>query len=388
MIKKIFLKSGKERSLERFHPWVFSGAIQKKEEVVEGDLVHVFSHKNKFLGLGHYQDSSISVRVFSFEQVDINHEFWVTKLKKALNTRLKSNIITPETNMYRLVHGEGDHLSGLIVDVYGSVAVIQPHSYGMYLSGKQIANAIDEVFNFKLTEIILKHPSILKTDMEVEVLKGEKKSTYTAQEWSVKYNLDLIDGQKTGFFVDQRENRRILGELSKGKKVLNTFCYNGGFSLCALNSGAEKVVSVDVSKHAIEQTKNNLSLNNYSFEKHPCIAMDTFKFFESNNEDFDIIVLDPPAFAKHLSAKHNALKGYQRLNATALQHIKPGGILFTFSCSQVIDKELFYNAVVAASIQTGREIKVLQRLSQPSDHPVSIYHPEGEYLKGLILEVL
>lgn len=385
-MKKIELKPGKESLIERRHPWVFSGALNVKEAIEDGTLVKVTTKKGQFLGIGHFQNASIAVRVISFEDRPIDHDFWVTAIKRAAETRQRLQLPNPDTNIYRLVHGEGDLLTGLIIDVYDDTAVIQPHSQGMYLQAAEIAAALQDVLGSSLKNIILKHPSHVKNE-EAEVLLGEARAMYTAREWGITFNLDLLNGQKTGFFVDQRENRNRLGAYSKGKKVLNTFCYNGGFSLCALHAGAEKVVSVDVSAPAIDQTIENLKVNGYSPDAHPCLAIDTFKYLENNAEDFDVIVLDPPAFAKHLSARHNALKGYQRLNALALKQIKPGGILFTFSCSQVIDKNLFYNAIVAAAIQAGRSVKVLERLSQPGDHPVSIFHPEGEYLKGLVLEV-
>lgn len=385
-MKTIVLKPGKEKSLQRKHPWVFSGALDLKEPLEDGELVKITSKKGKFFGIGHYQNASIAVRIISFSDQPIDHTFWVDALHRARQTRSKLHLPNEDTDMYRLVHGEGDQLTGLIVDIYSDTAVIQPHSQGMFLQAKDIAKALREVLGEQVKNIILKHPNSI-SDTDAEVLFGESKPAYQAKEWGVTFELDLLNGQKTGFFVDQRENRRRLGEYSKGKKVLNAFCYNGGFTLCALHAGAEKVVSVDISKPAIEQTKDNLKVNGYEPEQHPCEAIDTFQYLEKNSEEFDVIVLDPPAFAKHLSARHNALKGYQRLNALALRKIKPGGILFTFSCSQVIDKTLFYNAIVAAAIQANRTVKVLERLSQPGDHPVSIFHPEGEYLKGLILEV-
>ena len=376
-MKTIALKSGKERSLQRKHPWVFSGALNLQEEVENGELVRIVNKKGQFLGIGHYQNASIAVRIISFEDVAIDHGFWVNALRKASETRTRLSLPDEATSIYRLVHGEGDMLTGLIIDVYGDTAVIQPHSQGMYLQATDISEALKDVLGSSLTTCILKHPSNVKNE-DAEVLFGDSKEIYQTKEWDVTYKLDLLNGQKTGFFVDQRENRKRLGEYSKGKKVLNTFCYNGGFSLCALKAGAEKVVSIDVSKQAIEQTKDNLKANGFDPEVHECIAMDTFEYMQQNSEDFDVIVLDPPAFAKKMSARHNAM---------ALRQIKSGGILFTFSCSQVVDKTLFYNAIVAAAIQAGRNVKVLERLSQPADHPVSIFHPEGEYLKGLILEV-
>jgi 23S rRNA (cytosine1962-C5)-methyltransferase len=386
-VKTIQLKSGKERSLERKHPWVFSGALNLKAEIENGELVRIESKRGDFLGIGHYQNASIAVRIISFEDLAIDSIFWKSKLQKAFETRRSIGLPNGNTDIFRLVHGEGDGLTGLIIDIYADTAVIQPHSHGMYLQANEVAEALNSALDGLIHNIILKHPSSASRE-EAEVLFGERKDQYPAKEWGITYQLDLINGQKTGFFVDQRENRKRLGEYSRGKKVLNTFCYNGGFSLCALKEGASQVVSVDVSKSAIAETVENLKANGYDPEKHECIAVDTFQYLQENETDFDVIVLDPPAFAKHLSAKHNALKGYQRLNAMAIQQIKPGGILFTFSCSQVIDKTLFYNAIVAAAIQTGRQVKVLERLSQPADHPVSIYHPEGEYLKGLILQVL
>lgn len=384
-MKTLQLKPGKERSLERKHPWVFSGALDLRQPTEDGELVRIESRRGQFLGIGHYQNASIAVRIISFDDVLIDSSFWDSAIQKAFDTRKSLGLPSHETTIYRLVHGEGDGLTGLVVDVYGATAVIQPHSQGMFLQAGEIAEAIKGVLGSAVKTIILKHPS--SSSQEADVIFGEKSAHYQASEWGVNYQLDLLGGQKTGFFVDQRENRKRLGAYSSGKKILNTFCYNGGFSLCALQSGASKVVSIDVSKSAIEQTRVNLELNGYSADLQPCLAIDTFQYLQENTEDFDVIVLDPPAFAKHLSARHNALKGYQRLNALAIEQIKPGGILFTFSCSQVVDKTLFYNAIVAAAIQAGRNVKVLERLSQPGDHPVSIYHPEGEYLKGLVLEV-
>lgn len=383
----IQLKHGKENSLERFHPWVFSGAIAKIEEPAQnGDLVRVVSSRGKFLGIGHYQNASIAVRIISFHDVPVDEAFWQNKIQAAWDTRSRIGLPNTQTNMFRWVHGEGDGLTGLVIDCYGDTVILQPHSTGMFRSANEIADALVVIGGQHIKNILLKHPSA-SSDEPAELLRGEIKSEYQAKEWGINYRLDLVKGQKTGFFVDQRENRRILGNYSKGKSVLNTFCYNGGFSLCALEAGAVKVVSVDASKSAILQTQANLELNGFDPVTHPCIAADTFDFLNTNHEVFDIIILDPPAFAKHMSARHNAIKGYQRLNAEAIKHIKPGGILFTFSCSQVVDKNLFYHAIVAAAIQSGRQVKVLERLSQPADHPVSIFHPEGEYLKGLVLEV-
>lgn len=386
-MKVVHLKQGKERSLERFHPWVFSGAIEGGDSPEDGELVRVETKRGQFLGLGHYQNASIAVRIISFADTPVDAAFWSQKFTAAFHSRQKAGLPNSETNSYRLVHGEGDGLTGLVVDIYDDTAVVQPHSLGMYKAGSLIKEGLIVTLGSSLKNILLKHPSGANQGQS-EVLIGTIPEVVNVQEWGIKYKLDLVKGQKTGFFVDQRESRKRLGLYSAGKKVLNTFCYNGGFSLCALQGDASKVVSVDVSKTAIEQTQANLILNGYSAEDNPCLAVDTFKFLEENQEDFDIIVLDPPAFAKHLSARHQALKGYQRLNALAISQIKPGGILFTFSCSQVVDKTLFYNAIVAAAIQAGRQVKVLERLSQPADHPVSIYHPEGEYLKGLILEVI
>lgn len=385
-MKTITLKPGKERSLERKHPWVFSGALRQGEQINDGELVTVTSKKGKFLGIGHFQNASIAVRIITFDDQPIDHAFWVQALRKAYATRSRLGLPHSSTNIYRLVHGEGDGLTGLIIDVYDHTAVIQPHSQGMYLQAREIGHALREVLGDQVETCILKHPSHVK-DEAAQVLFGQSQPSYRAQEWGITFQLDLLHGQKTGFFVDQRENRNRLATYSRGKSVLNTFCYNGGFTLCALQAGAARVVSIDVSKAAIEQTTNNLQINGFDPEQHPCLAMDTFEYLQQAQEDFDVMVLDPPAFAKHLSARHKALKGYTRLNAMALRHMQPGGILFTFSCSQVVDKTLFYNAIVAAAIQAGRTVKVLERLSQPGDHPVSIFHPEGEYLKGLILEV-
>lgn len=388
----IILKKGKEYSIERFHPWIFSGAIQKMQgNLTDGCWVKVFSYKNEVLGFGHYQNGSIAVRMLSFGKQVPDENFWVNKLSNALKVRGNSGLPTTTTNAYRLVHGEGDGLPGLIIDIYDGVAVVQAHDAGMHLDRNEIAQALQTVLGKQLKAVYYKShgtlPGKLRDAHLDEYLFGQGIAAHVVVENDNKFLIDWEEGQKTGFFLDQRENRKLLGAFSKGKKVLNTFCYTGGFSVYALHAGAELVHSVDASEKAIALTRKNLELNGYDATAHTCFAVDTFDFLKDKQDQYDVIVLDPPAFAKHRDARHQAVKGYQRLNTEAMKKIKPGGIIFTFSCSQVVDRQLFYDTVVSAAIQAGRQIKVLHHLSQPADHPVSIFHPEGEYLKGLVLYV-
>ena len=389
---KIILNAGKEQSLKRFHPWVFSGAIKKIQgEVQDGDVVDVYSNQNEYLGTGHYQKGSITVRIFSFEPTAADGEFWRKKLQQAYLFRQQLGFTNnPQTNVYRLVFAEGDGLPGLIIDVYGGTAVIQAHSIGMYRSKNQIAQALQEVYGNNLQAIYDKSAETLhlqETDAPLNsYLLGSGEEAQIVTENHNQFYVDWITGQKTGFFIDQRENRELLAKYAPGKSVLNTFCYTGGFSVYALNAGASLVHSVDSSKKAIELTDRNAALNNAG-ERHASFAVDTFSFFKNQPQTYDIIILDPPAFAKHHNVRHNAVMGYKRLNAEALKQIKPGGILFTFSCSQAVDRYLFNNTIMAAAIEAGRNIKIMHHLSQPADHPVSIFHPEGEYLKGLVLFV-
>jgi 23S rRNA (cytosine1962-C5)-methyltransferase len=388
----IILKKGKEYSIERFHPWIFSGAIQKMQgNLTDGCSVRVFSYKNEVLGYGHYQNGSIAVRMLSFDAQAPAEDFWINKLSNALNVRRSSGLPTANTNAFRLVHGEGDGLPGLIIDVYDGVAVVQAHDVGMHLDRHEISQALQIVLGQELKVVYYKShgtlPGKLRDAQQDEYLFGAGIPAHVVVENDNKFLIDWEEGQKTGFFLDQRENRKLLGDFSKGKKVLNTFCYTGGFSVYALHAGAELVHSVDASEKAIALTRKNLELNGYNSTTHTCFAVDTFDFLKDKQDQYDVIVLDPPAFAKHRDARHQAVKGYQRLNTEAMKKIKAGGIIFTFSCSQVVDRQLFYDTIVSAAIQAGRQIKVLHHLSQPADHPVSIFHPEGEYLKGLVLYV-
>lgn len=385
----IFLKRGREASVLRFHPWVFSGAIERMEGTpADGDWVEVKASNKNTLGFGHYQKGTITVRLISFGEQAPNSKLFHHKIKNAFTQRSLTRVINEHTNCYRLIHGEGDGLPGLIIDVYNGVAVMQAHSTGMHLQRNEIAKAIKETLEEQIHAIYYKSQTTLPGKTENEYLLGMGAVPHVVMEHGNKFFVDWEEGQKTGFFLDQRENRKLLGEMSKGFSVLNTFCYTGGFSVYALNAGASIVHSVDASAKAIELTKKNIELNGFDAIANECVAADTFDFLKDKKDMYDVIILDPPAFAKHKDSRHQAMKGYQRLNAEAMKVIKPNGILFTFSCSQVVDKQLFYDTVVSSAIQAGREIKVLQQLGQPADHPVSIYHPEGEYLKGLVLYVI
>jgi 23S rRNA (cytosine1962-C5)-methyltransferase len=382
------LKQGRDHSVKRFHPWIFSGGIESVEGSPEdGDWVEVKDASKKTVGFGHYQKGTITVRVISFSAEKPSEKLYSDKITQALQQRLGTKVISEETDAYRLVHGEGDGLSGLIIDVYHGVAVMQAHSAGMHNDRQLIADAIKKVLKENLSAVYYKSQTTLKAPTENSYLYGMAVVPHTILEHGNKFFVDWEEGQKTGFFLDQRENRRLLGEMAQGKKVLNTFCYTGGFSVYALQNGAEFVHSVDASEKAIEMTRKNLQLNEFDFNENACVASDTFDFIKDKKDVYDLIILDPPAFAKHKEAKHQAMKGYQRLNAEAMRIIKSGGIIFTFSCSQVVDRQLFYDTVVSSAIQAGRQIKVLHHLAQPADHPVSIFHREGEYLKGLVLYV-
>jgi 23S rRNA (cytosine1962-C5)-methyltransferase len=384
----ITLKRGREASVRRFHPWVFSGAIQSTEGKPEdGEWVDVKDFQKETLGFGHYQKGTITVRLLSFDKKAPDKRIYADKIVRAFNQRVFTKVINEHTNSYRLVHGEGDGLPGLIVDVYNGVAVMQAHSLGMHNDRQLIADAIKETLFDSVHSIYYKSQSTLGIKVENEYLLGMGVVPHVITEHNNKFYVDWEEGQKTGFFLDQRENRRLLGQMTKGVSVLNTFCYTGGFSVYALNAGATLVHSVDASEKAIGLTRKNIELNGFDSQQQECFAVDTFDFLKDKKDKYDLIILDPPAFAKHKDARHQAMKGYQRLNAEAMRVIKPNGIIFTFSCSQVVDKQLFYDTVVSSAIQAGREIKVLQHLGQPADHPVSIYHPEGEYLKGLVLYV-
>lgn len=391
--KKVYLKPGKEESLKRFHPWVFSGAIARIEgEPEEGEIVDVFTSKKEFIACGHYQVGSIAVRVLSFTQQEIDRDFWRQKLQVSKDLRVALGLIgNPENNTYRLVHGEGDNLPGLIIDVYDHTAVVQAHSAGMHVFRMEIAEALSEVMGDIVQNIYYKSETTLpfKADLlarENGFIKGGSPEN-VAMENGLKFHVDWLKGQKTGFFVDQRENRHLLERYSKGRNVLNMFCYTGGFSFYAMRGGANLVHSVDSSAKAIDLTNENVQLNFPGDPRHQAFAEDAFKYLDRMGDQYDLIILDPPAFAKHRDAVRNALRGYTKLNAKAFEKIRPGGILFTFSCSQVVNKDNFRNAVFTAAAQSGRSVRILHQLTQPGDHPVNIYHPEGEYLKGLVLYV-
>jgi len=389
---QVILKPGKEQSLQRFHPWIFSGAIHEiVGRVEEGDVVEVVSNKGDFLAMGHCQIGSIAVRIFSFEKVEPDFNFWRGKLAKAFEVRQKLGLAdNPHTNVYRLVHGEGDGLPGLIVDFYNGTAVMQAHSAGMYVIRETIAKALKDVLGDRLDAVYDKSEKTVpfKADLEAknEYLLGVS-TKFEVLENGNRFNVDWVEGQKTGFFVDQRENRRLVQEYSKDRKVLNMFCYSGGFSFYAMRGGAKMVHSVDSSAKAIELTNDNVKLNFPDDTRHEAFVADCFNYMDQNQGKYDLIILDPPAFAKHRDALPQALKGYKRLNLKAFQQIAPGGIVFTFSCSQVVTKDKFREAVFSAAAISGRKVRILNQLVQPADHPVDIYHPEGEYLKGLVLYV-
>lgn len=390
-MKSIFLKPRKEESLKRFHPWVFSGAIHHmSEEPEEGEIVSVYTHKNEYIATGHFQIGSIMVRVLSFEKEAIDQDFYERKLTIALDVRRRIGIIGNNNNTYRLVHGEGDNLPGLVIDVYGHTAVMQAHSVGMHKDRKILASALKNVMGDEVHNIFYKSETTLpyKADLGQEngFLLGNDTEDI-AIENGLKFHVDWLKGQKTGFFVDQRDNRSLLEHYSKGRKVLNMFCYTGGFSFYAMRGGAEIVHSVDSSQKAIDLTKANVTLNFPDDNRHEAFAEDAFKYLEKMIQPYDLIILDPPAFAKHKDALRNALKGYTRLNKKAFEKIQPGGILFTFSCSQAVNKDQFRTAVFTAAASAGRKVRILHQLHQPADHPINIYHPEGEYLKGLVLYV-
>ncbi|WP_424049902.1 class I SAM-dependent rRNA methyltransferase [Prevotella melaninogenica] len=399
MYKQVYLKRGKEESLLRFHPWIFSGAINKIEEgLEEGDIVRVMTHDKKFIAVGHFQIGSIAIRVLSFHDVKIDDKFWESRLKAALQVRQAIGVIREESTgtglfpntTYRLVHGEGDNLPGLIIDIYGKTAVMQAHSVGMHVCREVIAKALVKVMGDKLDSIYYKSETTLpyKADLGQEngFIYGDTDNNI-AIENGLKFHIDWLKGQKTGFFIDQRENRSLLEYYAKGRSVLNMFCYTGSFSVYAMRGGAEVVHSVDSSAKAIELTNKNIELNFPNDSRHEAICEDAFKYLDDNDGKYDLIILDPPAFAKHRNALKNGLRGYTRLNVKGFEKIKPGGTLFTFSCSQVVTKDNFRQAVFTAAAQAGRKVRILHQIHQPADHPINIYHPEGEYLKGLVLYV-
>lgn len=392
MYKSVYLKKGKEDSLKRFHPWIFSGAIAKMDEdIAEGDFVRVFTSYDEFIAVGMYQIGSIAVRVLSFDDITIDRAFWETHLRSALDMRKAIGLLdNPQSTTYRWVHGEGDNLPGLVVDCYGGTAVMQAHNVGIHLNRKEISEAMVNVADGRIKNIYYKSETTLpfKADVEHEneFIYGKMVDDVTVEN-GLKFHVDWLRGQKTGFFVDQRENRHLLETYAKGRSVLNMFCYTGGFSVYAMRGDAKLVHSVDSSAKAIELTNRNIEMNFPGDKRHEAFCEDAFKFLDANDNKYDLIVLDPPAFAKHRAALRNALKGYTRLNVKGLQRIKPGGILFTFSCSQIVTKENFRNAVFTAAVQANRKVRILHQLHQPADHPINIYHPEGEYLKGLVLYV-
>ena len=393
-MKKVILKPTKEKSLLRKHPWLFSGAIKKIDDNIhDGDIVRIYSNKDKYLATGHYNEGNISVRIFDFMDQIINDEFWEEKIKKALFLRNSSILINDSNNVYRLIHAEGDHMPGFICDIYNQVAVFQFHSIGMWklkeLFSKIIQKLIPKIeMIYDKSEKTLPKKHIDQYSIENSyLLKNLEISNTTVLEYGNEFKIDWENGQKTGFFIDQRENRKFLGEMSKGKKILNTFCYSGGFSIYALNSGAKEVHSLDSSQKAIDLVDENIEFVKENNIKHLSIVEDAMSFIKDLDHEYDIIVLDPPAFAKHIKVKHKALQGYKRLNIKAIEQIKPNGILFTFSCSQVIDNNLFRHMVLSSAIIAGRNVSILKQLHQPADHPINIFHPESEYLKGLILKV-
>lgn len=383
------ITKGKEHSIQRKHPWVFSGALSTDTtDLTDGDLVCLATKKQQILGIGHFQHATIAVRMLSFDYETIDQAFYEKRLDNAYQLRLRIGLLHPSNNIFRLCHGEGDLLPGLIIDYYNGVAVIQCHSYGMYRQVEIIAAALQKVMGKDLLAIYHKSSETLPKREEISdgYLFGEVTVPHIASENGVKYNIDWINGQKTGFFIDQRENRALLGKYAQGKKVLNTFCYSGGFSLQALQHGAELVHSLDSSKKAIALTDANVELNQF-MDRHASIVDDAMDYMKSLAEDYDIIVLDPPAFAKHRDKRHQAIQGYKRLNAHAIRQIKAGGLIFTFSCSQVVDTQLFTNTVIAAAIEAGRSCRILEQLHQPADHPIQAFHPEGAYLKGLVIQI-
>lgn len=389
--KKIILKRGKEESLQRFHPWVFSGAIAHIDNgIEEGDIVDVYSNDGNFIAVGHYQIGSIAVRVLDFAQRTIDKAFFAERLQKALELRKSIGLIRPDNNAFRLVYGEGDFLPGLVIDVYDKTAVVQAHSPGMHFARDIIASALVDITGGVLCNVYYKSETTLPYKAELDPQNDYIIGSYDsniAMENGLKFRVDWLRGQKTGFFVDQRDNRSLLERYSQGRSVLNMFCYTGGFSFYALRGNAKLVHSVDSSAKAIQLTNENVELNFPGDKRHQAFEEDAFKFLNGIDGKYDLIVLDPPAFAKHKSALKNALVGYRKLNAKAFDKIRPGGILFTFSCSQAVSKEQFRLAVFSAAAQSGRKVRILHQLTQPADHPVSIYHPEGEYLKGLVLYV-
>ena len=388
-MKKIVLKKGKENFLDRKHPWIFSGALSTNTaEIEDGELIELTDFKGDFCAIGFFQPGSIAVRILSFESRPIDQAFWDERIKKAVSLRRELGLISKENNICRLVHGEGDQLTGLIIDFYNGIAILQAHAVGMYNHRNEISSSLQKVLGTHLTAIYSKSKDTLpeRTNAIDGYLFGDCETPHIANENGHSFSIDWTSGQKTGFFIDQRENRALLGNFSKGKKVLNTFCYSGGFSIYALANGAKEVHSIDSSAKAIELVDKNIELIEFK-GTHKSIVADAVKYMNDLEEKFDVIVLDPPAFAKHKNKRHQAIKAYTRLNANAIRQINQGGTIFTFSCSQVVDPYQFEKAVINAAIKVGRTVQILYHLHQPADHPISAFHPEGEYLKGLILKV-
>jgi 23S rRNA (cytosine1962-C5)-methyltransferase len=389
---KIVLRSGKDQSPKRYHPWVFSGAIKKIcGEPAEGDIVRVYSNQDEFLGTGHYQEGSIAVRILSFREEEIGEDFYLARIKEAVVARALLGLLNnPETNVFRLVNAEGDGLPGLIIDYYDGTAVMQFHSIGMHKHRELLINGLQDSLGESLRTVYDKSASTLPSryleGYKNEYLAGSSGNDIV-REHANQFSIDWERGQKTGFFIDQRENRKLIGEYAAGRKVLNLFGYTGGFSVYARQGGAELVHTVDSSKHAIEMADKNMELNFGEQHRHKGIPADAFEFLTNHDRTYDLMVIDPPAFAKHHNALNNALQGYKRLNARAIEKIEPKGIIFTFSCSQAVSRENFRKSVFVAAANTGRRVRILHQLTQPADHPISIYHPEGEYLKGLVLLV-
>lgn len=389
---KIILKSGKDQSLLRFHPWIFSGAI--KDTVgfpAEGDVVEVFSNRDEFLGMGHYQIGSITVRIFSFQQIVPDFNFWRSKIQQAYNLRKALGLAgSGNTNVYRLVHAEGDGMPGLIIDFYKGTAVMQMHSIGMFRIKEELAKVLKDIYGDELVAVYDKSEGTIPFKAQIQPKNGYilgESQPEPVSEYNNFFRVDWIEGQKTGFFIDQRENRKLVEFYSKGKDVLNVFGYTGGFSIYALRGEANTVHSVDSSQKAIDLTNQNVALNFPDCKNHESFCVDAFDYLDHIDNKYDLIILDPPAFAKHFNVLNNALQGYKRINAKAIKKIKPGGILFTFSCSQVVDKDTFRTTIFSAAASTGRNVRILHQLTQPADHPVNIYHPESEYLKGLVVYV-
>jgi 23S rRNA (cytosine1962-C5)-methyltransferase len=388
---KVYLKKNKDAAVRRNHPWIFSGAIQRKDKgLKDGDIVDVFTYNEKYLATGYYQNNTITVRVLSFVQREIDFSFWLETIENAFKLRQRLDLTeNASTNAYRLLHAEGDNVSGLIIDIYNDTAVIQCHSIGIHQRIDIISKALKEVLGDRISVIYDKSkktlPKQYAQSIENKYLIGENPAN-TVLENDQVFKIDWEKGQKTGFFLDQRDNRQLLAQYTNQNTVLNTFCYSGGFSIYALAAGATLVHSVDVSKTAIELTDENVALNDFKGE-HESFAMDVLQFLKESEMEYDVVVVDPPAYAKSIKARHNAVQGYKRLNKEALKKVKSGGLMFTFSCSQVVDRVLFYNTILAAALESKRKIKVLHHLSQPADHPVNIFHPESSYLKGLVLYV-